>query len=283
MSSVALFSFAAVVLVAVALAFVLPPLLRARVRRRVASRAAIQDALYRQGVDELQQEVAHGELPPEEAQRARVELHRSLVDELQAPTSAPVSPRNRRAAAILVAVALPAVAALVYFVVGKPDALTEEAAPANVERNDYVARLQSHLARQPRDGRGWVLMARAQAERNDFQGAAASFERALSVQPKIARDPAVLCEYADVLGLVQGGRLDGKPGELIQQALAIDPKHPVALEMAGSAAYGAGRYADSVRYWSELLAQVPPGSDRHQELSAAVARAQRRAAVSLPR
>ncbi|HET8945090.1 MAG TPA: c-type cytochrome biogenesis protein CcmI, partial [Dehalococcoidia bacterium] len=62
-----------------------------------------------------------------------------------------------------------------------------------------------------------------------------------------------------------------------------DPKHPVALEMAGSAAYDEGRYADSVRYWQTLLAQLAPGSERHQQLAAAIERAQRKAAVSLPR
>jgi cytochrome c-type biogenesis protein CcmH len=83
--------------------------------------------------------------------------------------------------------------------------------------------------------------------------------------------------------MTQGGRLDGKPIALIEQALAIDPKHPAALEMAGSAAYADGRYAEAVRYWKELLAGLTPGSERHAELSAAVARAERKASVSLPR
>jgi cytochrome c-type biogenesis protein CcmH len=144
-------------------------------------------------------------------------------------------------------------------------------------------RLKAHLKRQPRDTRGWVLLARAQADSGDFVAAAASYEQALAVPgSKVAKDPAVLTEYADVLGMTQGGRLDGKPSELIERALAIDPRHPTALEMAGSAAYGAGRYADSVKYWSDLLAQTPPGSERHQQLAAAIERAQRRSAVTLP-
>jgi len=53
--------------------------------------------------------------------------------------------------------------------------------------------------------------------------------------------------------------------------------------MAGSLAYEEGRYADAVRYWKELLADLTPGSERHSELSTAVARAERKAAVALPR
>ena len=72
---------------------------------------------------------------------------------------------------------------------------------------------------------------------------------------------------------------DVVPGAAI---FSVSPLGPAAPE-PGSAAFGAGRYAVSVKYWSELLAQIPPGSDRHQQLSAALERARRRAAVSLPR
>ena len=128
-----------------------------------------------------------------------------------------------------------------------------------------------------------MLLARSQAERNEFKAAADAYQKALTVSEKIARDPTVLCEYADVLGMVQGGDLKGKPAELIAQALAINPRHPVALEMAGSAAYAEGRYADAVRYWKELLSGLTPGSERYSELSAAVAGAERKASVALPR
>lgn len=286
MSSIAVFSLIAVVLVAVALAFLLPTLLRSRARREAASRAAINAQIYRQGVDELQQEVALGELSAEEASSAREELHSRLRGEPGEPSTRPAaSPRRRRAAAVI-AVVLPVVALALYLVVGKPDVLIEESAVEQEvgEGADYITRLQAHLKRQPRDTRGWVLLARAHADRNDFAAAAAAYEQAVTVPgSKVAKDPGVLAEYADVLGMTQGGRLDGKPAELIERALAVDPKHPAALEMAGSAAYADGRYADAARYWKELLSGLPPGSERHTELSAAVARAERRAAVSLPR
>lgn len=280
MSSVVLFSLIALALVAVALAFVLPTLWRAR--REDGARAEINADLYRRDLAELQAEVARGELPAEELQAARAELQRRL-DAARAVASP--APSRGRLAAIVLAAVLPLAAGAIYLAVGKPGALEEFEAPAEgTDGADYIARLQAHLARQPRDARGWVLLARARADRDDFPAAAASYERALAVPgSKVANDPSVLTEYADVLGMAQGGRLDGKPMELIERALAIDPKHPVALEMAGSAAFGAGRYADSVKYWSELLAQIPPGSDRHQQLSAALERARRRAAVTLPR
>jgi cytochrome c-type biogenesis protein CcmH len=285
MSSVLLFALIAVALVAVALAFVLPALLKTRARGEAAARTSVNAAIYRQEVDELQQEVARGELEPGEAQSMQQEMHRRLVDDAREAGASPASTPRARKVALFVAVALPVVAVVLYFTVGKPDALTDDppAPVGEAAKVDFIEQLQSHLSRQPRDGRGWVLLARAQADRNEFKAAADAYQKALTVSEKVAKDPAVLCEYADALGMVQGGRLAGRPAELIAKALSINPEHPAALEMAGSVAYEEGRYADAVRYWKQLLADLAPGSDRHAELSTAVERAERKAAVTLPR
>lgn len=283
MTSLPLFVLIALGLVAVALAFLLPPLLRSRERRARTSRTVIDSEIYRQELDELEGEAARGEIGAADARSEREQLRQRFVDEIRAPAT-PEAPRTRtRTVALAVGVVVPVAAAVLYLAVGKPEALDEQAAPEARAGGDYVEQLRTHLARQPRDGRGWVLLARAQADRNEFTAAADAYQKALTVSDKVAKDPGVLCEYADVLGMAQGGSLAGKPAELIAQALAINPKHPAALEMAGSAAYAEGRYADAVRYWKELLADLSPNSERYGELADAVARAERKAAVSLPR
>jgi cytochrome c-type biogenesis protein CcmH len=281
MDSALLFALITVTLVAIALAFVLPPLLRTRLRAQEAARDEIDDELFRRELDELQQEAELGELPPDEAAAERARARERWLASRERPAEVPPRRHRTRLIALLVACALPLIAIALYLAVGQPGALAPSAEVGSA--GDYVARLQTHLARQPRDARGWVLLARALAERNDFAAAAAAYDKAIAASPKVAKDPGVLCELADALGMAQGGRLDGRPAELVAQALAIDPQHPVALEMAGSVAYADGRYADAVRSWQALRAQLPPASAQHAELSAAIERAQRRAAVALPR
>jgi cytochrome c-type biogenesis protein CcmH len=145
-----------------------------------------------------------------------------------------------------------------------------------------VRRLNEHLQRQPRDARAWAILARLQFELDHFVEAAQAYEIALALPSKVANDPAVWCEYADALGMTQGGTLAGKPHELIKRALAINASHPKVLEMAGSAAYEQGDYAAALRYWQTLLAALDEGSRAHAELTAAIARAERRAKVTLP-
>ena len=168
------------------------------------------------------------------------------------------------AAAILVAVA--------------PAAETPAAGALPVTREA----LKAHIERAPRDGRAWLLLARAELDADRFGEAADAYERGVATSRKAALDPAVWCEYADALGMAQGGRLDGRPRELIERALALNAAHPKALEMAGSAAYERGDFAAAARYWKQLLPQLAEGTPAHGELAAAVARAERKAAGRAP-
>lgn len=146
--------------------------------------------------------------------------------------------------------------------------------------DSVLQRLGAYFEKQPRDARGLVLLARRQADAERFVEAAQAYEKALALPSKVAKDPDVWCEYADVLAMTQQGKLAGKPRELIDRALALNPVHAKALEMAGSAAYEQGNYASALRYWRALLALLEPGSRMHAELAAAIARTEGLAATS---
>jgi len=138
------------------------------------------------------------------------------------------------------------------------------------------ADLARHLERTPDDGRARVLLARLDFADDRFADAAAGYERALAASPKVALDAGVWCEYADALGMAQGGSLAGRPRELVMRALAQSPAHPKALEMAGSAAYEAHEYAAAAQYWRQLLPQLAGDPPAQRELAAAIARAEQK-------
>jgi cytochrome c-type biogenesis protein CcmH len=157
----------------------------------------------------------------------------------------------------------------------------EAAVGAGAGADNDVRRLRAHLDRQPRDARAWVILARLQAETDRFEEAAQAYDKALARSSKVAADPAVWCEYADALGMAQGGSLVGRPREFIDRALALNPNHPKALEMAGSSEYAQGDYAAALRFWRPLLAAQKPGSRAYAELAAAIARTERLAATAV--
>jgi len=135
--------------------------------------------------------------------------------------------------------------------------------------------LEAHLERTPRDGRGWVILARLSFASDRFDAAARAYERALAVSRKVAQDPQVWCELADAIAMAQGGSLKGRPQELIDKALGLRGTHPRALEMAGSAAFERRDYARALFYWETLLQQLGPRTAEHRELRAAIERLRR--------
>lgn len=155
------------------------------------------------------------------------------------------------------------------------------AALAGVGLEQRRTELRRAVDRDPSNGRAWALLGFAEGEAGDFARAAGAFEKALAVSHKVALDPWVWCEYADVLGMAQG-TLAGRPTEAIAKALELQSDHPKALEMAGSAAYERRDFAAAAHYWQRLLPQLAEGSPPQQAVRAAIARAERKSAVALP-
>lgn len=194
---------------------------------------------------------------------------------------------RRRALVLALLVLVPLLGIALYYWAGSRDASRAEIQAALPPGSDFginaendIGRLRSHLERQPRDARGWIILARLLADANRFEESARAYDKGLAASPKVAADAAVWCEYADALGMAQGGNLAGRPRELIDRALALSPNHPKALEMAGSSEYENGNYATALRYWRPLLAVHRPGSEAHAELAAAIARTERLAATA---
>ncbi len=268
---------------AAALAFVLPRLLSRRERPASAPAADTNVAVYREQIAELDAELASGRVSGNQYAQARAEIEQRLLSEIDdAPA---IAGRATPAAALVLAIAVPALAFAIYAIVGEPSAVRAGVAvPAPAAGRDASARrdeLVTHLARSPRDGRSWVLLARTDFDAERFSDAAAAYEQAIAVSAKVAADPAIWCEFADALGMANGGMLTGKPRELVMQALARDPAHPKALEMAGSAAFEAREYHSASGYWRALLAQMSPGTQAYRDLAAAILHAER-LALPLP-
>jgi cytochrome c-type biogenesis protein CcmH len=189
---------------------------------------------------------------------------------------------------------LPVLAGALYWALGDPDALDPQRGGLSAQlrqaetplvgptADQVQAELAQHLLRQPDDPRALVLQARLDLQAQRYPQAVAGFERALKGPSKAAGDAGVWVEYAEAVGLQQAGRLAGRPRQLVDKALALNPDHPQALDLAGSAAWEAGEFTLAARHWQRLLAQLPAGSPRHVQLAAAISRAERRGRFALP-
>lgn len=260
----ATFWILAVFLAATALAFVLPALLARGRHAASAERDATNVAIYRDQLKELDADLAAGTLVREQHEEARRELERRMLEDVRAPKAAAQAAKSSRGAAIAVGVAMPLVAGLLYFVVGSPNALT----PGTVAGDSHgitvqqvegmVERLAARMKENPDDVKGWEMLGRSYVVLERYPEAVAAYANAVKRSPP---DAQLLADYADVLAMSQGRRLQGEPERLIGQALKIDPDNVKALALAGTAAFEKKDFKGAITHWERILKVVPADSD----------------------
>jgi cytochrome c-type biogenesis protein CcmH len=265
------FAIYATFLVVVAAAFVLPPLwFGLRSSKEKADRKQANLAIFRDQLAELEREKTEGTLAEGDFDQARRELQRRLLEDVEPDsghsTQGDYGPSRKAAVAILIAI--PVLVVVGYGMLGNPKALdpAETAAPQQMTAekiNEMVARLAEKVKANPDDLKGWLMLARSYKTMGRYDEAVEAYAKA---EKALADDPELLSSYAETIAMANGKGLKGKPSELIERALKIDPQYPHALFLAGAAAMEAGDNRKGIAYWEALLPQVEPGSEIDQML-----------------
>ena len=271
----------AIVLLIGIFALILPTLLRPNSTVKTDANAEKRE-IFRQQFDEIEQDKINGVLDASQYEIAKSEMQRRMLDEIGSINIADVqvSKPDRLLAVILVAL-LPLAATLIYLKIGNPASIAIPAtapgtdmAQAKIERNAMAGdiepllnSLKSKLEKNPGDGAGWVLLARSYIELGRHADAVLAYEKAVKSIPD---DPQLLADYADALAVVNGHILAGKPEELINQALKLDPHHIKSLMLAGTAAFDRKDYKQAIKFWERLQKDLPADSQILPELKAAL-------------
>ena len=271
----------AALLVAVTLALLLQPLLRARRVAPAPDADVATIAVYRDQKQALDAECADGVITPGERDAAVTELARRLSEEVTTTRDAKTDERGQRRAWVAAAALLlliPTAAVVLYARLGNPGAGAAAVDTATDGRNAHemsdaqiaamLDTLAQRLKSRPDDAQGWVLLARSYHALGRFPEAADAYAHADALIPDNA---ALLADYADALAMTQGRKLAGKPAALAQRALAIDPNHRKSLALAATAALEARDLDSALSYWRRLLAQFPQTSDDAKQITAIIA------------
>lgn len=279
--TISLFWIFFLVFIAVALAFVLPPLLRRNASVAQVDRKALNIAIYHDQLDELKSDLDSGELDASQYEDARREIEKRLSEDVPPEAGPASSPRSVRWPGYVLAGALPVLAIAMYAYLGNPSALlaSREVAAPQVQQGQHevapmIAALETKLKNNPNDAAGWYMLARSYGATGRFADAAQAFAKIAELVPDNA---SVLADYADALAMAQGGNLQGKPLELINRALKLNEQDEKALNLAGTAAYQEKNFAQAAEYWRRLLKVIPPDTDTSREVASAIAEAEKAA------
>lgn len=269
----------AAVMLALALAIVLPPLLG--VRRRSDEhdlRAETNVALYRERLSGIEAEHAAGDLDDGALEEARRELQRELLHDTGVPQPADGGTRGASPIiAVLVAATLPLLGFGLYLHLGEPAALDPAALVVrDVERSHadnseldtgamegMVANLAARLQAQPDDGEGWMMLGRSYTVLERHAAAAEAYSRAHDL---LGEQPDLLVDWAEAIGMAEGESLRGRPRELIDRTLELQPDNAKGLWLGGFAEMQSNNPTLAVERWTRLRTLLPPGSEARAAL-----------------
>lgn len=272
------FWLVAVLLIAAALLFLLPPLIqraRGQGSEDTFDRDELNATIFKDQLAELERDLSVGVVTQEQYETAKHDLERSFLQNTKSETDGSVSQVDRvigRSAAVVIAVLIPVFAVSLYNLLGSGKAgLHPEDARPQVQAEGHkgtleeqVRMLQDRLQTNPDDVEGWTMLARSYYFLKQYGAAAETFARASALEQD--SNAELLADYADALAMANGRNMAGKPYELVKKALKIQPKYQKALWLAGTATYQAGDFEATLDYWKRLRAIFPKGSENYVQM-----------------
>ena len=284
------FWISAALLLVLALALVLPALLKSKSSADNSTGDAAQANLsvLRSQLTQLDADFAAGSINADQFALAKSDIERRALEEESSPEAAVAPARSTRTAWVL-GLTIPLLALSVYGFLGNIQALD----PANLQakaENDptpeqieamvsaFAARLEAVPANEAPDPKAWEMLARSYAAMQKFPEANKAYKRAVELNPGNAQ---IIADHADVLAMLQGQSMVGEPTILFERALVLDPNNLKALALAGSAAFEKKDFAKAVQFWEKASKLAPPGSDFAKGLASSVDEA--RAASGAPK
>ncbi|MBW7470329.1 c-type cytochrome biogenesis protein CcmI [Marinobacter sp. M216] len=264
------FWIAATVLIILALAFVLYPVLFHSSGARERADLRNQNLLaYRSRMKELEAEYEAGILEEENYRLLKEELAGAMLDDVPdtAQPSRLVSGRKSAMAVGLVAIlVLPAATFLLYQEWGAMDRVEQfitmqemgdTDAARQTRMNELAGQLREKLEASPENSDGWAMLGQSYMRLERYEDAAWAFRRlADSVEEDGARAVA-LGLAAQALFYRSQGAMTEEVTAAIEAARALNPDEVNALGLLGIHAFSQQDYREAIRYWERIGTVAP--------------------------
>ncbi|MFN8828607.1 MAG: c-type cytochrome biogenesis protein CcmI [Labrys sp. (in: a-proteobacteria)] len=249
-------------------------------RRTSVTRAQSDLAVYKDQLSEIDRDRERGLIAGPEAEAARIEVARRLLDaDAAAARESSSTTRNTlrtRIAAVIALIAIPAITLAVYGRYGSPAlpdqplaARLDESTLQNASIDDLIARAERHLERQPEDGEGWDVLGPAYLRQGRPADARRAFANAIRLLGSTAQREASLGES---IVLSSNRIVTSEAREAFQRALKLDPAQAKARYYIGLAAEQDGNMADALAAWTSLRGEADPNGPIAQFLSREIER-----------
>lgn len=235
--------------------------------RSGVARTAANVAAYSSRLNELDADIAAGVLPAEEAAAIQQEMDTRLLADASAAaqTAAPSRSEGQRFGllALLLALSLPLFAGLWYWQAGSwrtaeqiATAPADGAAPSSADIEAMVAKLAARLEANPDDAEGFSMLGRSYFVMSRHDDAAKAYAKANELSKSSNAD--WLVSEGEALALARDRDLLGRPAQLFEAAIALDPGYGKAIWYGSLADAQGGNFQRASDRLQQLLAQDLP-------------------------
>lgn len=250
----------AVVTAGVLLAILRP--LRVSGAMSIPSDSEYDAALYSDQLAELDRDAERGLISGDEREAARNEIGRRLLRAADGPRrfASPGGTLFERRVFAAVLFLLPALAVSLYLLNGSPGMpglpyeQRMENAIANRDTDALIAKVENHLAVDPGDVAGWLVIARAYRSLGRFGDAAKAFSEAVS---RSTPDATLLADNGEMIVMDRNGSVTSEARTLFRRARDLEPANPRARYYLALSLAQAGDTAGAVREWQALVNESP--------------------------
>ena len=236
------------------------------------SRRQMNATIYREELDKLELEYKAGAITLTDYEIAHAEMRQRLFQDTIEEDDREVAGSSKKTA-IGLCIFIILLSSALYFSLGDVVRVAQKNAEKPVTQEGVekmVTEFAIKMEKDPGNLKGWAMLARSYRILGRDEDAAKAYARAGSF---IDSDPQLLADYADVLASNANGSFVGKPSQLINQALKLDPNNMMALWLSGTASYNAKNYKAAVQSWEKLAQQLPPNTDEARAIQGSIAEA----------
>ena len=279
-----LFWTLAAVMIAAALSIVAPALLRKQ-QPATHDRDAQNITIARERLAELDTELSNGQISAEDYASTKLELEQVLLQDLDTGTTnqGKAAGSHGKIGLLSLVILVPLVSMLLYLQLGTPgqieiettatlppiDSTHASASPAG-SMGELAMKLRQRLEEKtPDNADGWFLLGRTYMTMKDYPQAVQAFDKTFQL---VGEQPAAMLALADALAMTKQGEMSGRPAELVEKSLAMEPENTTALWMAGLIAEERGDYAEALRLWGKLNPLLADSPQEQQQLAIQIAR-----------
>jgi cytochrome c-type biogenesis protein CcmH len=239
-------------------------------RQRRFARSGSDIAVYRDQLEEIDRDEAASLIGNVEAEAARVEVSRRLIAAAETAKAAnlvgPLAPAGlyRRATLAAAVVLLPLGVGVIYLSLGSPNlvpvsmnaATDGQPLPGGIEKT--VAEVETYLESNPRNGRGWELLAPVYLRLGRFDDAVRARRNALEI---FGPDAARLGDLGEAIVMASNGVVTAEAKGLFERANVTDPEDVMAQYYLGLSAKQEGRRDEAEKRWTALVLGARQGAE----------------------